>query len=214
MSTAGPDRAAALRDAVRTAVAERGLHGASVSHIARLAGVATGTAYVHYADKDDLVLAAYVEAKQALGDAAVAVARAAPAADHRGRFVALWRGAYDHLRRDPAVAGFLVQVDASPLAGAAHERVASASPDALLAEVTTSGLRDVLLDLDDTLLYELALAPAVRLAARPEPLDDDALDTLANACFTAASKRTDLTDRTASARSLSRDDPRSHAAQH
>ena len=35
-----------------------GFHGASMGAVAREAGVATGTAYTHYASKDDLVLAA------------------------------------------------------------------------------------------------------------------------------------------------------------
>ncbi len=42
------DRAAALRDAARRLVARHGFHGASVAAIAAEAGVATGTAYVHY----------------------------------------------------------------------------------------------------------------------------------------------------------------------
>jgi AcrR family transcriptional regulator len=41
------DRAAAVRAALRTLVAERGFHGASMGAVAREAGVATGTAYVH-----------------------------------------------------------------------------------------------------------------------------------------------------------------------
>ena len=75
MSTAvdvRPDRAAAVRAALRKLVAERGFHGASMSAVASEAGVATGTAYVHYASKDELVHAAYLEAKRELGAAAVA----------------------------------------------------------------------------------------------------------------------------------------------
>jgi AcrR family transcriptional regulator len=53
------DRAAAVRGAVRTLVARNGFHGASMSAVASQAGVATGTAYTHYASKDELVLAAY-----------------------------------------------------------------------------------------------------------------------------------------------------------
>ena len=43
-----PDRPAAIRAALRRLVARHGFHGASMSAVAREAGVAAGTAYVHY----------------------------------------------------------------------------------------------------------------------------------------------------------------------
>ncbi|MGI9528959.1 MAG: TetR family transcriptional regulator, partial [Acidimicrobiia bacterium] len=63
-----------------------------MSAVATEAGVATGTAYVHYESKDDLVLATYVEIKSELGDAALVGydPDAAPAARYRH----LVRGAY------------------------------------------------------------------------------------------------------------------------
>ena len=51
------DRAAALRGAVIDLVAERGLHGSSVASIADRAGVAVGTVYVHFVDRDALIAA-------------------------------------------------------------------------------------------------------------------------------------------------------------
>src|SRR5262249_28622624 len=72
MTTAPLARAAAVRSALRTRVARNGFHGASMSAVAREAGVATGTAYTHYASKDELVLAAYRETKAQLGAAATA----------------------------------------------------------------------------------------------------------------------------------------------
>jgi len=59
MTVTSMDRAAAVRSALRTLVARHGFHGASMSAVAREAGVATGTAYTHYTSKDELVLAAY-----------------------------------------------------------------------------------------------------------------------------------------------------------
>ena len=67
MTAAPPDRAAAVRSALRRLVADQGLQGASMAAIAKQAGVATGTAYVHYPSKDELLLAAYVELKADLG---------------------------------------------------------------------------------------------------------------------------------------------------
>ena len=55
--TSAMDRPAAIRRALRDLVAERGFHGASMGAVAKEAGVATGTAYVHYESKDELVYA-------------------------------------------------------------------------------------------------------------------------------------------------------------
>ena len=41
-------------------MAERGFRGTSMSAVAERAGVAAGTAYVHYASKDELIVATYV----------------------------------------------------------------------------------------------------------------------------------------------------------
>ncbi len=108
------DRAAAVRAALRTLVARNGFHGSSMSAVAAEAGVATGTAYVHYASKDDLVLATYLEVKRELGEAAVVDVD--PDAPARERFHQLWLGIHRHLSADPDRARFLLQVDSSPFA--------------------------------------------------------------------------------------------------
>lgn len=109
------DRPAAIRRAVRTLVARNGFHGASMADVARRAGVATGTAYVHYPSKDELMFATYLELRRELGDAAAANIDADRPAEQR--FVQLWCGVHDHLVADPDRAAFLVQFDASPYAG-------------------------------------------------------------------------------------------------
>jgi AcrR family transcriptional regulator len=97
--TARVDRAAAVRAALRRLVARNGFHGASMSAVAAEAGVAAGTAYVHYASKDDLVLATYLEVKRDLG--AAAVAGLDPSAPADARFLHLWHGVHRHLAADP-----------------------------------------------------------------------------------------------------------------
>ena len=64
------DRAAPSAGRCARSSPQRGFHGASMSAVAAEAGVATGTAYTHYASKDELVLAAYLETKAELGAAA------------------------------------------------------------------------------------------------------------------------------------------------
>lgn len=185
MTGAPVDRAAAVRAALRTLVARDGFHGASMSAVAQQAGVATGTAYTHYASKDELVLAAYRESKARLGTAAVAdVDVELPEA---AIFRTLWLGAYRHLRAHPEEARFLLQVDHSPYSGAAHAAVI-ADGDPLVALASMPRFAARLLALPQEVLYELGLAPAVRLAATEVDLSAHQLDEVAAACWRAVSR--------------------------
>lgn len=176
-----PDRAAAVRAALRRLVAQRGLHGASMAAVAAEAGVATGTAYVHYASKEELLLAAYLELKADLGRAAVAdLDPSAPPVD---RFRALWRGVHGFLAAEPDRARFLLQVDSSPLAAAAHERALAAGDDPVLAQAATPDLAALLAPLPLPVLWDLGFGPAIRIAAGAETLTDDQLALVATACW-------------------------------
>lgn len=182
--TAKPtDRAAAVRKAMRSLVAEHGFHGASMSAVAREAGVATGTAYTHYASKDELVLATYCEAKAELGRAATAGVD--PHSPPEQRFLALWLAYYDYLRRNPDDARFLLQVDSSPYRGPAHEAALANEGDALVAQVALPDLAALLLPLPADVLYDLALGPAVRLAAAGRDLAPGQLEQIAASCWRA-----------------------------
>lgn len=187
--TAKPtDRAAAVRRAMRTVVAEHGFHGASMSAVAREAGVATGTAYTHYASKDELVLAAYCETKTELGrDATSGID---PGSPPEQRFRTLWLAYHDHLRRNPDAARFLLQVDSSPYRGPAHAAALADENDALVAQVTMPDLVPLLLPLPVDVLHDLALGPAVRLAAAGQDLAPDQLEQVAAACWRAVTSAT------------------------
>ena len=179
------DRAAAVRGALRTLVARNGFHGASMSAVAREAGVAAGTAYTHYASKDALVLAAYCEAKSQL--AVAAVAGLDPDAEPGARFRGIWLATYRHLKANPDHARFLLQVDHSPFRSAAHQ-AAIAGDDPLLAQAAAPDVAARLLPLPLEVIYELGLSPAVRLAAGGTPLTDEQLDEIAGACWRAVSQ--------------------------
>lgn len=178
------DRAAALRAATCRLVARHGFHGASMGALAKEAGVAVGTAYVHYASKDELVLAAYADVKRALGEASAAAVD--PQASPRVRFEQLWRAAHRHLSADPDRARFLLQVEASPFAPAAHEAVAAREGDPLLAAAEAPDMARLLAPLPTPVLYDLALGPAVRLAAGEQRLSRVELATTVEACWRAA----------------------------
>ena len=177
------DRARAVRVALRRLVADGGFHGASMSAIAQEAGVATGTAYVHYASKDELVVAAYAEAKRELGVAATA--HIDPAAPPRDRFARLWLDLHAHMTAHADDARFLVQVEHSPYLALAHDAVLAAGDDPLLAVAAAPDLAPLLAPLPEAVLWELGLAPAIRLAATGTELTDDQLAATAEACWRA-----------------------------
>ena len=178
------DRAAAVRGALRTLVARNGFHGASMSAVAREAGVATGTAYTHYASKDGLVLAAYRETKAQL--AAAALADLDAGAEAGARFRGIWLAAYRHLTANPGHALFLLQVDHSPYRGAAHA-AALADGDPLAAEAIRPGVAARLLPVPLEVIYG-GLSPAVRLAASGTKLTGEQLTEIADACWRAISR--------------------------
>jgi len=182
--TAQIDRAAAVRAALRALVAERGFHGASMSAVARQAGVATGTAYTHYDSKDALVLAAYAETKAQLADAVIeTVDQHATVAE---RFRAIWLGIYHDLAARPEHARFLVQFDDSPYRTRAHDAIGEDDP--LLALASAPDFIAELLPLPLDVLYELGIATAVRLAAARVELRDEQLDLVVAACWRAITK--------------------------
>lgn len=149
------------------------------------AGVATGTAYTHYASKHELVLAAYLETKAQLG--AAATAELDPSAAPDDRFRSIWLATYRYLSANRDHALFLLQVDCSPYRERAHE-TAMSGEDALLRESATPDLAARLLSLPVEVLYELGLGPAVRLAASGAELEEGELEAVADACWRAISQ--------------------------
>ena len=168
---------------MRALVAEHGFHGASMSAVAAEAGVATGTAYTHYASKDELLLAAYFETKAELG--AAATAGLDPSAGPAERFQHIWLAMYHHLAANREHALFLLQVDCSPYKAEAHQAAMAGEPGPLTVEAAKPDLAASLLPLPPEVIYELGLAPAVRLAAGGAELGDDQLATIAGACWRA-----------------------------
>lgn len=177
------DRAAAIRRALVQLVARKGFHGTSMAAVAQEAGVATGTAYVHYSSKDELVFATYLEVKHGLGTAAIA--QLDPAAPARVRFAQLWLGAQRHLARQPDHARFLVQVDASPYAVSAHERALKTDNDPLMSSEVVIELLESFVALPIAVLLDLAFGPVIRMTAGDTAIDDAVVPALIEACWRA-----------------------------
>lgn len=179
------DRAALVRRALVELVADRGFRGTSMVAVAEKAGVATGTAYVHYSSKDELVLAAYREVKADLGTAAMSGLD--PDAAAPARFRSMWFAIRDHLAADPVRARFLVQVDASPYSAAAHEG-AVAGEESDLMRAVGADMASLFATLPGLVLYDLSIGPVVRLVARSDSLSQAEWQRLADACWRAVTK--------------------------
>lgn len=179
------DRPAAIRRALRDLVSERGFHGASMGAVAKEAGVATGTAYVHYESKDELVYATYLEIKFELG---VAVFDGfEPDADPFDRWHHVLTRAYLHLAAEPERARFLSQLEESPYDEEAHARLV-AEGDPLSSVGQAEDMEPLLVDLPWEVIHALSLGVAVRLIAAGIRLKDEQLDALVTATWRAVTK--------------------------
>lgn len=179
------DRPAAIRRALRDLVAERGFHGASMGAVAKEAGVAAGTAYVHYESKDELVFATYLEIKAELGAAVLGEYDAT--ATPFEQWSHILKAANAFLSEEPERARFLSQLEESPYYEEAHARLIAAGDP--LAEVAQSDdFRALIVDLPSQVIYALSFGVAVRLIAAGVQLKDEELDTLVAATWRAVTR--------------------------
>ncbi|MGI9584167.1 MAG: TetR/AcrR family transcriptional regulator [Acidimicrobiia bacterium] len=176
------DRPAAIRRALRDLVAERGFHGASMSAVAEEAGVATGTAYVHYESKDELVFDTYLEIKAGLASAVMENLDAS--ADALDQWSHILKASNVYLSEEPERARFLTQLEESPYYEEAHQRLVAAG-DPLSDAGRNSDMFDLLIDLPWEVIYALSLGVLVRLIASGTQLKRDELETLVTATWRA-----------------------------
>ena len=157
-----------------------------MSAVAQEAGVATGTAYTYYASKEDLVVATYVETKSEMGEAAMAAAD--PGLAPEQRFIAVWLAIYRHLKADPDRARFLVQLESSPYLEKARAAPLGENGGALTEIVTTPDMAALMAELPPQILYELGVAPAVRLVASGTKATPAELQLAAEGCWRAITR--------------------------
>ena len=179
------DRPAAIREALRHLVAERGFHGASMGAVAKEAGVATGTAYVHYESKEELVYAAYLELKASLSAAVLA------GFDETAAPFEAWRhiltAVYEYLAEEPERARFLTQLEESPYYAEAHSRLMAAG-DPLYDAAQAEEFVELLVPLPTEVIYALSFGVAVRLIAAGVRLEPEEVDLLVEATWRAVVK--------------------------
>lgn len=156
-----------------------------MSAVAKAAGVATGTAYVHYESKEELVYATYLEIKQQLGEEVVA--QIDEEAEPQERYRQLWLAIYDHLAREPERARFLTQMEESPFYEIAHQQLLERG-DKLVELAAREDFLELLAPLPMEVVYVLTMGVAVRLVASGLKLTDDELETLVEATWRAVTK--------------------------
>lgn len=167
---------------MRDLVAERGFHGASMGAVAKEAGVATGTAYVHYESKDELVFATYAEIKAGLSEAVLRDID--PTASPLDLWSHMLKAAYRYFEEEPERARFLTQLEESPYYEEAHARLKAAG-DPLAEAAASEEFTSLIVDLPSEVIYALSLGVPVRLVAAGVRLGAEQLDTLVTATWRA-----------------------------
>ncbi len=176
------DRPAAIRRALRNLVASEGFHGASMGAIAKEAGVATGTAYVHYESKEELVYATYLEIKAGLS--AAVLGDFDPGAEPAETWRHFLTTAYEYLADEPERARFLSQLEESPYYEEAHARLMAAG-DPLYEAAESDAIKQLLVPLPSEVIYALSFGTAVRLIAAGVQLKPEEVDLLVDATWRA-----------------------------
>ena len=156
-----------------------------MSAVAKEAGVATGTAYTYYGSKEDLVIAAYLETKLEMGEVALDAADLGLVPEER--FVAIWKAVFKYLQANRDQARFLVQIESSPYLEKARSR-SGGEKGPFSQIVEAEDMASELAALSPIVIYELGIAPAVRLAAGGVRLDKAELVGTATGCWRAISR--------------------------
>jgi AcrR family transcriptional regulator len=106
------DKLRAIAQATFTLVEQTGLSGLTMAAIAREAGLATGTLYVYFKSKEELLVALYEQAKRQT--AATLMRGDDPTAPFRSRFQRMWLNWLEHRLSHCAEVVFLEQYYNSP----------------------------------------------------------------------------------------------------
>lgn len=109
------DKLRAIAAATFTLVEQTGLSGLTMAAIAREAGLATGTLYVYFKSKEDLLVALYEQAKTET--AASLMQGDDPALPFRSRFQRMWMNWLEHRLSHYAQMVFMEQYVNSPWFG-------------------------------------------------------------------------------------------------
>lgn len=185
------DKRALLLQATLELVAEHGFHGAPCSMIASHAGVAAGTIYRHFENKDVLINTLYLELESKLN--AVLLEGYTLDKPFRERFLHLVTGLLKFFIASPLEFKYIEQFHHSPY-GVAFRRdrllgqTESEGCHCIYSELFTQGVaQQVIKDLPRVLLFDLAFGPIISVARNHIlgfiQLDDYLINQIAEACW-------------------------------
>ncbi|MES2715938.1 MAG: TetR/AcrR family transcriptional regulator [Pseudomonadota bacterium] len=152
----------AIAQATFGLVEATGLSGLTMAAIARQAGLATGTLYVYFKSKDELLTALYEQAKTET--AATLMQGDEPGAPFRSRFQRMWLNWLDHRLNHAAQVVFLEQYYNSPWFSEASRNLSARLIKAWVDLIETAKAQQILKDVPTPLLIN-SFAGSVRETA-------------------------------------------------
>lgn len=168
---------AKIRNALVCVVADKGVGATSVAAVAKKAGVSTGTIYLHFENKDDLLQKVYLHIKTEFHGIMM---QAADAPDSKAMIRKMWFDLFAYVHDHPMDFMFIEFAGAAQvLTGAQMESIALLQADiaALLQRTIDDG---TVVDLPVPLVITLLIAPAMYLARtgilEQSPLTPDVLN--------------------------------------
>ncbi len=188
MDEVKPDKREAILQATLQLVAEHGFHDAPCSLIAERAGVAAGTIYRYFENKDVLILELYRELETKINSALLdGYSLDKP---FRERFIHLVTGLLNFFILHPKEFKYIEQFHNSPYGVAfRRDRIMGQSEDCgIYVELFKQGIaQQVLKDLPLAVLCDLAFGPTVSVARNHilgvVQLDDNLISQIAAACW-------------------------------
>ena len=106
------DKRKAILDSSLELIALQGFHGTSMKQVADNAGVAAGTIYVYFENKDVLIHELFVEIKAELNETIVDVFISDR--NFKENFIIIWNSVLDYYLEFPLKFNFLEQFSTSP----------------------------------------------------------------------------------------------------
>ena len=143
-------------------IASSGLHNTPMSAIARKAGVAAGTLYLYFADKNDLINALFLEQRKA--SAAHIQAHVDPDAPLEDRLQQCWMAMARRHIQHPEAFNFVQQCEASGILSADILAEQSRIEAPLLRDFYAAIEQGIVKDLSRQMLYALMIGPITLLA--------------------------------------------------
>ena len=152
----------AIMQAAIQLVNEIGFIAASISKIARLAGVSPATIYVYYKNKEDLMVSTYVEIKKKLSQAMLRdFDESLPIRDIFRKF---WYNSFDYIGQYPQYFQFTEQFSNSPFSDLVNKEEVEKSYERMMQVIEKGITQKIIKDVDFDILTTFMFYPIFTLS--------------------------------------------------